>query len=546
MKKEKRKFIIIIVSLVIIIMGAIGLAFAYFNAKTSSLGQTITVGELDIIYVDGNTLRADNLTPISEKDSETLGTELSFSVKNRGKLDGYFDIQIKDITGDNELKSKDLKWNLIENDTVIRSGSFLNVESSLNILNSEEIKTGETKNYKIVVWIEETNENQSIMQSKSLEGVITINSSTETKSFRNTAIATLNNTKEGSKIKNLRIYGNSVQNEDPTLTSPTEIQSVGDLTKNLFDYTKVTGANIETIENGLKLTGYSNVTNITPEMFLEMTGLKIGDTITTTIKKEVINGSKNYIFGSMRFLSTNQSTPVDLTGSYQENEEISTKTITIPENFNSENYKPLYIYGVLNSEENGLNEVHITDIMISKNGETEYTPYGKYKIPVKISGKNIFNAENNFKNTSGTLQTIELKLKPNTAYTMSSNVPSTFSTSNSSYVFVALPGEGNTSVSNLTGGRTKTTGDDGILYIRYRTDSNINSLLDYWYQLEEGTKATAYEPYKNVTKNIYLDEPLRGIGNYKDYIDFETKTVVRKIKEVELTSNSPFQDTNAQ
>ena len=33
----------------------------------------------------------------------------------------------------------------------------------------------------------------------------------------------------------------------------------------------------------------------------------------------------------------------------------------------------------------------------------------------------------------------------------------------------------------------------------------------------------------SVTKNIYLDEPLRKIGNYADYIDFENQKVVRYI-----------------
>jgi len=34
----------------------------------------------------------------------------------------------------------------------------------------------------------------------------------------------------------------------------------------------------------------------------------------------------------------------------------------------------------------------------------------------------------------------------------------------------------------------------------------------------------------NVETNIYLDEPLRGIGDYADYIDFKKQSVVRRIK----------------
>ena len=47
-------------------------------------------------------------------------------------------------------------------------------------------------------------------------------------------------------------------------------------------------------------------------------------------------------------------------------------------------------------------------------------------------------------------------------------------------------------------------------------------------QIEKGSKATEYEPHI-ISTNIYLNEPLRSIGDVADYIDLETGTVVRKI-----------------
>lgn len=60
------------------------------------------------------------------------------------------------------------------------------------------------------------------------------------------------------------------------------------------------------------------------------------------------------------------------------------------------------------------------------------------------------------------------------------------------------------------------------------------------FQIEEGTTATPYEPYgkykipvvvkadnKEIVTNIFLNEPLRKIGDYADYIDFKNKKVVR-------------------
>lgn len=43
----------------------------------------------------------------------------------------------------------------------------------------------------------------------------------------------------------------------------------------------------------------------------------------------------------------------------------------------------------------------------------------------------------------------------------------------------------------------------------------------------------------NIT-NIYLDEPLRKVGDYADYIDFENKKVVRNIYEIRLLSSKTY------
>lgn len=60
------------------------------------------------------------------------------------------------------------------------------------------------------------------------------------------------------------------------------------------------------------------------------------------------------------------------------------------------------------------------------------------------------------------------------------------------------------------------------------------------FQLEKGSSATDYEPYiKPITQNIYLDEPLRKVGDYADYIDFKNQKVVRKVKEEDISCQLP-------
>lgn len=72
--------------------------------------------------------------------------------------------------------------------------------------------------------------------------------------------------------------------------------------------------------------------------------------------------------------------------------------------------------------------------------------------------------------------------------------------------------------------------------------------MEDYLQVELGSTATSYEPYgykipvkvDNVQYNIYLDEPLRKVGNYADYIDFETSQVVRQVKKSEINGDSIF------
>lgn len=71
-------------------------------------------------------------------------------------------------------------------------------------------------------------------------------------------------------------------------------------------------------------------------------------------------------------------------------------------------------------------------------------------------------------------------------------------------------------------------------------------------QLEEGEITTSYEPYgykipvnvNGTTTNIYLDEPLRKLGDLTDYIDFENQKVVRNIGYVKNVQYTGAKDSS--
>ena len=85
------------------------------------------------------------------------------------------------------------------------------------------------------------------------------------------------------------------------------------------------------------------------------------------------------------------------------------------------------------------------------------------------------------------------------------------------------------------------------------TNLTINNISNYKPQLEVGDIPTLYKPYGIVKipitttnengdslTNIYLNEPLRKIGDAQDYIDFRSQKVYRNVRELVLTGEEKF------
>lgn len=127
-------------------------------------------------------------------------------------------------------------------------------------------------------------------------------------------------------------------------------------------------------------------------------------------------------------------------------------------------------------------------------------------------------------------------------------------------IFVPCPIKAGTTVTLITNGVESDGGN-----ILFTTDSGE----DYWYAIDKGKTKVAgsinknvigfknllskkdglkyclvigdtdkYEPYTEQSMQIALDEPLRGIGEYKDVLTKDG--VVRRIKEVVITADTPI------
>ncbi len=74
----------------------------------------------------------------------------------------------------------------------------------------------------------------------------------------------------------------------------------------------------------------------------------------------------------------------------------------------------------------------------------------------------------------------------------------------------------------------------------------LSNLMVYDIAYYADTDTTEYEPYIGETKHIYLDKPLRKVGDYADYVDFKNQKVVRCIGEITLdgTENWVYQESS--
>ena len=149
-------------------------------------------------------------------------------------------------------------------------------------------------------------------------------------------------------------------------------------------------------------------------------------------------------------------------------------------------------------------------------------------ITVVGSNVNLFD-KNKFNNFTKNLQYIELTLKPNTEYTMRSNITRDKDGCN---LFAYKTGEAASSGSNFVvdgTDRIVTTGDDGIIIIAYR---NYNASLsddpqnDYKYKLVEGTEVGEYSKYGQGCVKVTKCNKNLAIKNIKGYFsisDFKIK-----------------------
>ena len=173
------------------------------------------------------------------------------------------------------------------------------------------------------------------------------------------------------------------------------------------------------------------------------------------------------------------------------------------------------------------------------------------KMPVlTTTGKNLFDGEfelDKYLQKDGTLAASAdwattknyIRVKPNTTYTQNIRM-------NSTIVYVVfydknkniISAEKGTDLTSTYYSATYTT-PNNCYYIK--TCYNYSSVGNHLFQIEEGSTATSYEPFKSNILTVNEDVVLRGIGDVRDELDLMTGELTQRIGEIVLDGSEDWQ-----
>ena len=204
--------------------------------------------------------------------------------------------------------------------------------------------------------------------------------------------------------------------------------------------------------------------------------------------------------------------------------------------------------------------------------------YGKYKIPIKARGKNLFDInsssllsgtirgtlekiDNGFKCTcTNTYESFRIAIAfPKSIFTIGKSYSVSFEGSNIRQVRVGHASSiTDTTNNNVYGSYTifpfgfmydVEPSTDYILMLFYAESYETGDVIQVEnIQIEEGSDTTDYEAYHEPkTFNIWADEPIRKSRDYADVVDLKSRRIKRQIATRLLTGGEPWllQSTNA-
>lgn len=320
-------------------------------------------------------------------------------------------------------------------------------------------------------------------------------------------------------LERVELLGNSTQGENPAPDNPQEIKNAGRKSKNLFDI------NYFKDKSNLKM--------------LQCEGFTLLGIICNVKPNTEYTLSANLTEAKYNLNIANKTKRFSLTSA-------PSRTLT------SNDDGTLYI-GLFNTTADLINMddfmQQYKNIQLEEGNKTDYEPYSdKYLLNVKVNGKNLFDREkardiNNWTDSIVQPGYIDFSIYVGKGNSVNISYSENLEAGLGFYAGIAQ------SVNNgplywlyhslqqsLNKNNYKLIAECDYISVRV-IKSNLQGFLEHikTLQIENSNTPTSYEPYTEQSVQITLDEPLRGIGEYKDTITKDG--IVRKIAPYEVNLN---------
>ena len=172
---ENKQIIILVLSILLIIIGA---TYAWFTwVSTDNTNLNLTIGEIaEIVYTNGDTISATNIGPVLDiNDGEA--TSFSFKKRASGLLKTY--IYITPTTLPDELKEESFKIALLKSSdgasyTKVIETSTVDKTLDTEFLLGTDVSELSITYYKVVIYIDGNMENPNTMMGKSFVATIRV------------------------------------------------------------------------------------------------------------------------------------------------------------------------------------------------------------------------------------------------------------------------------------------------------------------------------------------------------------------------------------
>lgn len=172
-KKDIFYIVVLILTFITVVVGATFALYTFIFSQEEGTSAVYT-GTLSIEYLSGEIINCHLLYPTEKPsfDTENNVYKNNFKVTNTGSLDSLIDIEIE--IRENQFSNKTLQYSLYNGEKTEIAEGYIEGKVSSAIAGNIWLKSNETVEYTLIIWMAENGENQNEEMKKSLTGLIKV------------------------------------------------------------------------------------------------------------------------------------------------------------------------------------------------------------------------------------------------------------------------------------------------------------------------------------------------------------------------------------